>query len=118
MSILSLLKNTMLIYQTVISVDEYGGDDTAWVLINSYRCRIEELNRDRNEYLGRDNTEATHRLYTIPSAKDDLTHESRIVVGTKTFEIVQYENLHPIISNSKLRHIEMYLKWMEQVPTI
>jgi len=110
----------MSIYKPVIGVDSMGGDSTVWSLIDSVPCRIEELKRNRFESLGRDNTEATHRIYCMPTVLTSLSLDSVISIKNrsndnyKTYEIINYENLSPIISNSRVRHIELYVKFMEQ----
>lgn len=113
MSITHLLKNTLEIYYPVNTIDAVGGHSTNWYLDGTYPCRIEQLLRDREVILGRDNTQATHRIYLTPEVYSHLNYDRIVKVNNKTFEIVDFEDLDPIITNCRVLHIELYVKWAE-----
>lgn len=113
MAINHLLLNTMEIYYPMNTTDAVGGHSIGWVLEGLYPCRIEQLNQDREVIVGRDNTTATHRIYLNPDVYDRLDYNRRVKVGNKYFQIIDFEDLDPIISNSNVLHVELYVKWTE-----
>ena len=113
MSIHHLLQDTAVIYVPTIGVDAYGGDNTVWTESETFKCRLEEIRRGRKETLGRDNTRSTHRIYCNSSVLSYLSLKDVLYSDNEFYEIVNFEDLDPIINNSRLLHLEIYVKWIE-----
>lgn len=114
MSILHLLKNTMSIYSPAVTVDAVGGHRIAWSLVSTLPCRIEQLNQSREVILGRDNTQATHRIYLTDTSFGSLDYDRIVNVNNKFYEIIDFEQLDPIMTGCSILHVELYVRYKEQ----
>jgi hypothetical protein len=110
-----LLKTTFTILSPTVTIDSVGGDDIVWHGIGSYPCRIERLSGDRKVALGRMNTEATHILYCNPELYDILEFNQIVQVRDRQYDIVDFEDLVHIIDSEKITHLEVNLKYKEQM---
>jgi hypothetical protein len=114
MSILHLLQNTAKLYSPTHAQDAVGGDVATWALIGTYPCRIERLRGNRDYQIGRDNTEATHRVYAGTAIGSTLGLDDVMEIGNRQYKVIDFENLDPIISDSQLCHHEIDVKYLEQ----
>ena len=118
MAIKHLLNNTMTLWKEVESLDAYGGQGLSYSTLGTFSCRIEKLSQDRLVTGGRENTDATHRIYCDNSAAINaaLDYDVRIQINGNSaanYRIVGWEDLDPILSASKIKHIEILVEYFE-----
>jgi head-tail adaptor len=114
MGINHLLKNTCTIYAETTAPDAVGQPVKTLTEVVSTKCRIEKLNESREVRLGKDNSKSTHRIYLSDSDFSNLSYDSIFLVDGQYYDVVFYENLDPILTNTRLKHVEVDVRWREE----
>ncbi len=84
-----LLRHRVDVEERVLTDDAYMSSTAEWVkVIRNLRCRLEPMSEREKTLFHREGATLTHRLFFKPIRQVIDSNVSRVVFGSRTFEVV------------------------------